>query len=349
MDSVSEIKKKLIELGISTSTPGVFGDDRLEELNLRLELSTKGCSGKQSSKASFDPFSSSPTKVMNNEPSGVNNLSLAELRGRLAALGENTSTPGISGEERRLELIKRLKKAICGTDSEEEEEEEVEEEEEPSPREKYNDMPAILYHRDVVPSPPIEKEDEVHVRVVDEVVPIHSSVEPEPEPEDVLIPVSEKEISELKGQLKRISTKRAVAIANRLSAGSEQQDEELKKAEKLNLRIDAELQRVGSLGLKSAKQQGFVNINHSNVSSVLIESGNTMFSVESLKSKLTALKERTKTEVRLFVCSFVRLFACSYFYNLTLAFTLLYYSVWFICDAKCCRLKSIASVFVKTS
>jgi hypothetical protein len=299
MDSVSEVKQKLTELGISTSTPGVYGDDRLEELNLRLELSRKGGAA-SSSRVSYDPFSTSPSKTLSNAPTGVNNLSLAELRGRLAALGENTSTPGISGEERRLELIKRLKRAICGDDSEDEEEEdegEEEEDEDPTPREKYNDMPAIIYHRDIVPSPPKapspEPEPEVHVRVVDDVIPDEKpSV-----PEDMLVPVSEKEISELKSQLKRISTKRAVAIANRLSAGSEQQDEELRKAEKLNTRIDTELQRVGQLGLKGAKQQGFVNINHNNVSSVLVDSGNTMFTVEALKSKLMALKERTKNEV----------------------------------------------------
>lgn len=318
MDNVSELKKKLTELGISTSTPGVYGDDRLEELNLRLELSSNGKnvsgSKKSSSTKVYDPFSSSPTKTLSDAPTGVNNLSLAELRGRLAALGENTSTPGISGEERRLELIKRLQKAICGTDSEEdsnnEQEEESEEEEDRTPVEKYNDMPSIIYHRDVVPSPrrvpspPTEKE--VYVRVVDEVIPDEApsrqpEPEPEPAPDEVLVPVSEKEISELKSQLKRISTKRAVAIANRLSAGSEQQDEELKQAEKLNLRIEAELQRVGSLALRSAKQQGMVNINHNNVSSVLIDSGNAMFTVESLKAKLTALKERTKGEVS-FMC-----------------------------------------------
>ena len=69
-------------------------------------------------------------------PSGLtntSNLSLAELRGRLAALNENTSTPGVVGEERRLILLKRLSAAICGSvdepgegsgTSEEEEEEE---------------------------------------------------------------------------------------------------------------------------------------------------------------------------------------------------------------------------------
>ena len=58
--------------------------------------------------------------------SSTTNLSLAELRGRLAALNENTSTPGVVGEERRMILLNRLSAAICGSVDEESSENEEE-------------------------------------------------------------------------------------------------------------------------------------------------------------------------------------------------------------------------------
>ena len=38
------------------------------------------------------------------------------IRSRLVGLGENTSTPGLSGEKRRNELMKRLVEGVCGND-----------------------------------------------------------------------------------------------------------------------------------------------------------------------------------------------------------------------------------------
>jgi len=43
---------------------------------------------------------------------------LTELRLRLTALGQNTSTPGLAGEERWNALLQRLVGAICGDDNE---------------------------------------------------------------------------------------------------------------------------------------------------------------------------------------------------------------------------------------
>lgn len=40
-----------------------------------------------------------------------------ELRSRLTSLGESTSTPGATGEERRAVLMRRLIDAICGQES----------------------------------------------------------------------------------------------------------------------------------------------------------------------------------------------------------------------------------------
>lgn len=112
METIGELKRRLTELGISTSTPGIFGDDRLEELKLRLELHNKrSVQGPSQSidqrKIKTDDMNSNPSKTLST-------LSMAELRNRLTALGENTATPGLVGDERRLELIRRLTVGICG-------------------------------------------------------------------------------------------------------------------------------------------------------------------------------------------------------------------------------------------
>ena len=44
----------------------------------------------------------------------LSHLTMAELRSRLTALGIDSSTPGLSGDERRTELMKRLVSSICG-------------------------------------------------------------------------------------------------------------------------------------------------------------------------------------------------------------------------------------------
>ena len=48
------------------------------------------------------------------EVPSLGDLSLSEIRSRLTSLGEGTSTPGLTGEERRAELMRRLVGAICG-------------------------------------------------------------------------------------------------------------------------------------------------------------------------------------------------------------------------------------------
>lgn len=102
--NVNEIKKQLQSLGISTSTPGLQGDERFEELSYRLEASRKQVEQRN------------PTSQPKEEgfvvPS-LSQLSIGEIRSRLSALGESTSTPGITGEERRNALMRRLINAVC--------------------------------------------------------------------------------------------------------------------------------------------------------------------------------------------------------------------------------------------
>lgn len=104
--NVNELKRQLQSLGISTSTPGLQGDERYEELSFRLESFNKQPTQQQIKKAEdtqHDEF------VV---PS-LNQLSIGEIRSRLSALGESTSTPGITGEERRTMLMRRLINAVC--------------------------------------------------------------------------------------------------------------------------------------------------------------------------------------------------------------------------------------------
>lgn len=43
----------------------------------------------------------------------LHQLSIGEIRTRLSALGESTITPGVTGEERRTALMRRLIDAVC--------------------------------------------------------------------------------------------------------------------------------------------------------------------------------------------------------------------------------------------
>lgn len=76
--SLQEIKEKLKELGISTSTPGLQGKDRHEELLNRLE-------------SALTRDASSDINVAKDEVYVVpsfSNISIAEAKSRLAILGE---------------------------------------------------------------------------------------------------------------------------------------------------------------------------------------------------------------------------------------------------------------------
>ena len=111
-----------------------------------------------------------------------------------------------------------------------------------------------------------------------------------------LQPASEKQINELKKELKKIGNKRAIAIASKLSTGSEVQDEDLKQCEKIIVKIDIELNRLSktrnTISSKantkkgdSATSGGGVSNIPKNGSSVLIEDGNTTYPMDILKEK----------------------------------------------------------------
>ena len=125
--SIAALKEKLQAFNIDTATPGLTGADRLNELKLRLEMAQTqkggrswlaqdegdedGLNGSDSGIDAWPGSSTGPGLV----PS-LANLTMSELRGRLEALNVDTRTPGLTGAERREELMRRLIKSICGGD-----------------------------------------------------------------------------------------------------------------------------------------------------------------------------------------------------------------------------------------
>jgi len=107
--SLGALKEQLLALGVHTATPGLSGDERLRELNLRLNLALnrETLSSRESAPRAAAAVDDEPTTTLSH-------LSMAEIRSRLAALGVDTSTPGLTGDARRDELMKRLVSSICG-------------------------------------------------------------------------------------------------------------------------------------------------------------------------------------------------------------------------------------------
>jgi len=108
--NLSEIKSELQRLGISANTPGLLGDERFEELKIRLEQAT----GKSIGKEQAQSDQSSQTNKTTSQIDEFKSLSIGELRNRLTTLGVSTQTPGLSGEDRWNALIQRLIDTICG-------------------------------------------------------------------------------------------------------------------------------------------------------------------------------------------------------------------------------------------
>jgi hypothetical protein len=108
--NLTQIKKDLQTLGLSTATPGLTGEDRFEELKKRLADARQKFSG------TVPTISQGQTKEL---PS-IDQLSISEIRARLVALGKDTATPGVNGEERWKILKTRLVQAICGQEDTEE-------------------------------------------------------------------------------------------------------------------------------------------------------------------------------------------------------------------------------------
>lgn len=93
------------------------------------------------------------------------------------------------------------------------------------------------------------------------------------------------DVNEIKRDVKRISNRRALVIASRLSGNN--QDSGLKNSEKMVTRAEAEIARMRSIKLKNPAEK---------VSSVLIENG-AMMTLDSLRQKLESLRNDSKDDV----------------------------------------------------
>lgn len=279
--SISELRSRLNALGCDTSTPGLNGEDRREELARRLEQAE----GKSGISGDSNAFS--------------NNLSIAELRERLSALGENTSTPGLMGEERRQELMRRLVRSVCGVTDEDDDVVEVSKVVPVAPQ---PDTSVSLEETDyVLPAditvtaapkfkpvpPPPPRKPPVKLETAMELVPQPRPAEPESTPRVV---ATQAEISEMKKDLRRISNKRAIYVASKLSGAN--QDPALKESEKLASWTDAEMARLRQQQQKSktpSTERG---------SSLLIDNG-ILMGIEKVVAKLEILRTDAKDQIRI--------------------------------------------------
>lgn len=243
-----------------------------------------------------------------------NSLTLTELRERLSALGESSSTPGIAGEARRQILLSRFIDAVGGKMKEDKEEEERVRKE---GYEKYNDMPAAVYRR----LPPSEQSvSAVPQQPVHQHAPPPVKEEPlerdeqedddgdEVDDDDVVgddRALSQAELNEVKRQLKRLQNQRAVSIAAQLD-----KDSRLISMESTLSKIALELRRLsvpfdtsaatataitsGRGG--SSKQSSYSHSHSNNSSSVLVDNGQIM-PKDKLLARLTSLQAHVKEEV----------------------------------------------------
>ena len=261
----------------------------------------------------------SQNKVEEDIP-GLQQLTMAELRSRLAALDIDTATPGQSGDNRREELMRRLVQAICGGDkfSADSHLDEMLESgsllhasvvtkgrapPEPEPPSLTINIPSI---DEAKLDPPIEfsddSDDEREREEEDErqrqsratvaAMNVQGHVQLQQQRQegmstlDSSADMSVTEVNETKREIKRISNKRALMTASRLAGSS--QDEMLRLSEKSLSRAEAELARVKSIKPKSANDK---------VSSILIDNGSMML-LESLRCKLETLKTETRDEIK---------------------------------------------------
>lgn len=150
-------------------------------------------------------------------------------------LGENTNTPGITGEERRNVLMKRLIEAICGQEDESELNTilSVSNKDDLSKVVQIQSLPSI---QQVIQPPTITPSLDIDQLAM-------NSVNITNDNDDVLIDNADRvtlsEISSLKKELKRILNQRAIYIASKLSGTN--QDNELKHNELQLVKVDHEI------------------------------------------------------------------------------------------------------------
>ena len=303
--TLAELRTRVSALGLDTATPGLSGADRHEELLHRL-MQAEGV-GRRRGTPGARPIAETDNKEF--AVPSLNALPIAEIRDRLTALGENTATPGITGEARRQELMRRLVSSICISDPDDEmlvdlvsissqqqqgvrEEEDHELElEEKNVKTEVIVVPATATtapkFKPVPPPPPKKPQPALPAETLPVVM---ESVRPKQTQQQPDRPVpTQKEITEMKRELKRISNKRALYVAAKLSGTN--QDAALRESEKLTTWTDAEMARLRQQKQKSktpATERG---------SSMLIEEG-ILMNIDKVIAKLDELRNEAKEHTR---------------------------------------------------
>lgn len=269
LENLASVKKKLQTLGISTLTPGLSQDDRFEELLYRLE-STHNNKAKQD-------FNETQTQTQTSNH--FQNLEFSEIRSRLIALGESTNTLGLTGEDRKKELLNRLIRSICGLETQDNlklHKQEV------IPNEIPNEVSSPSYYTIEMP---VENE---YKRPISSPPPLMNSSNNN-DTEFISIPSADY-ISEMKNDLKRLMNKRALVVASRLSGPT--QDSTLKDLHSHLQTVEAEYNRI-----KLQKQKSS-SVKSEKASSKLVENA-LLIGIEKLLSKLDSIKTETKEQLRL--------------------------------------------------
>jgi len=224
--NLSDLKSDLQKLGISTNTPGLFGDERYEELKFRFYQAT-GATSHDADDDNNGILNNNKERKGSSQLDELKSLSIGELRNRLTSLGVSTQTTGLTGEERWNALLQRLIETICGnTEMRDsiEDKEEIEIPVRPIEQQKgKNRLPPDI-------PPPGSQDTSIPVPMIIP-TPAISSIEEQQsseEKEKALADISYAKINELKKQLKSIGNKRSIWIASKFSVG-EGQDTLLKR------------------------------------------------------------------------------------------------------------------------
>eukprot|EP01041_Mallomonas_annulata_P008774 gene8774-18148_t len=272
---VVALKERLSALGISSTTPGLRGAERFEELQKRLDAASK----KNSPKALVERETVIKTDdVGQRKIPVISELSIFELKSRLEILNENTSTPGLNGDNRKAELVRRLTNAICsGKGQDNDISEDSKDSSSPKMIESFASQSKI--------TKPIQAQEELSKNNINN---NNNNNDKEQEFEnssnDIIKQYTTTEISDMKKELNRLTNKRSLVIASRLSGASK--DTELKELETKNIAVDSEISIL--------RQQKTVSI-HTEKSSIYIDNGSIM-PIDKLITKLERLKLALKDQ-----------------------------------------------------
>ena len=160
-------------------------------------------------------------------------------------MGESAVTTGLVGEERRLELLRRLTNAVCGTGDSSDDEPKMEEKKvtehiAPPPYIAPRARPVKVapvhppYTQPIIEAPPTKPQPSIPSVIIAEESIVEETID---NGTNNIVPLVN--ISELKNDLKRLLNKRELFVAFKLSGSS--QDMSLKESEGVLTRVDLEL------------------------------------------------------------------------------------------------------------